>query len=143
VKLQFKKVSDAIENDKVRRPTDTRWMQLFRLVVGRISAKVMEHTKDVYKHYLPASDEKPPIPPLCRCNSLNTAGFPCIHLIIQYEEEAKSFKLELFHQHWHLYSVTAPPINPLLLLQDPLQVRRRGRPRGARNFIGESTQAST
>ncbi|KAJ5822444.1 hypothetical protein N7447_004784 [Penicillium robsamsonii] len=30
----------------------------------------MEHTKDVYNRFLPVSDEKPPIPPLCRCNSL-------------------------------------------------------------------------
>ncbi|KAJ5316909.1 hypothetical protein N7508_001417 [Penicillium antarcticum] len=58
----------------------------------------------------------------------------------KYEVEKKSFKPELFHQHWYLYSVSTPPIDPLLLLQDPLQVRRRGRPQGARNFIsGEGT----
>ncbi|OGE47089.1 hypothetical protein PENARI_c066G04429 [Penicillium arizonense] len=145
VKLQFRKATDAIENEKIRSSTDSRWKHLFRLVVGRVSAKAMGYTKDVYNRFLPEADNKPLIPLLCRCNSKNTAGFPCIHLIRQYEEEKKSFEPELFHQHWHLYSVSAPPINPLLLLQDPLQVRRRGRPQGARNFIGggESTQAST
>ena len=29
--------------------------------------------------------DKPPIPPICNCNSKETAGFPCIHLIKQYE----------------------------------------------------------
>ena len=97
VKLQFQKVTAKIENEKVRRSTDSRWKQLFRLVLRRISAKAMEHTKDVYNRFLLVSDKKPPIPPLCRCNSLNTAGFPCIHLIMQYEVEKKSFKPELFY----------------------------------------------
>ncbi|OGE47841.1 hypothetical protein PENARI_c036G03197 [Penicillium arizonense] len=61
VKLQFQKATAKIENEK---------KQLFRLVLRRISAKAIEHIKDVYNRFLLASDEKPPIPPLCRYNSL-------------------------------------------------------------------------
>ncbi|CRL17567.1 unnamed protein product [Penicillium camemberti] len=95
--------------------------------------------KDLRAHYLLEGDDKPPIPPLYTCNSKHTSGYPCIHIIKEYEDEHKYLEPELFHQHWHLHRISAPPINPILLLQEPLQVRRRGRPRGARNFISQST----
>ena len=95
MKLQFNKITAKIENEKVRRSTNL-W-RLFKLVDRRVSLKAIELTKDVYNRYLPKAEDKPPVPPICRCNSKNTAGFPCIHLIMQYEEEEKSFEPELFH----------------------------------------------
>ena len=97
MKLQFNKITAKIENEKVRRST-TLW-RLFKLVDRRVLLKAIELTKDLYNRYLPEAEDKPPVPPICRYNSKNTAGFLCIHLIIQYEEEEKSFELELFHQH--------------------------------------------
>jgi hypothetical protein len=59
------------------------------------------------------------------------------------EHSAQGLLPELFHPHWHLYALgDAPPIDPVLLIQDPLPIRRRGRPAGATNFSqAPSTQA--
>jgi hypothetical protein len=137
VNLQFNKVKHKIHADKIRKLTviDT----LYKLLVGRISSKAIQHTQAVFATYLPEGEDKPQIPHVYNCNSKETSGFPCIHMLKQYDDaedtQNRMLKPKLFHQHWHLYSIdAAPPINLLLLLQDPLRVRRRGRPRGARNF---------
>ncbi|KAJ5855723.1 uncharacterized protein N7529_009667 [Penicillium soppii] len=148
VKLQFKKIADEIEHNKVRTPVGTGILAssgLFRLAIGRVSFKPMRHTTDVYTRYLPEGLDKPPIPPSCNCSSKETAGFPCIHLIKQYLHEGKGLEPELFHPHWHLRGINTEPIDPRLLVQDPLPVRRRGRPRGAHNFnqLASTPPAST
>lgn len=137
VKARFIKLQYEIESEKIKRPTGIQ--PLYKLLIGRISMKAIRHTMNFQDRYLPESEDRPAIPPTCNCNSKETAGFPYIHLLKQYRDENRPLKPLLFYQQWHLWSVEAPPINSLLLLQDPLQVRRRGRPQGARNFISQST----
>ncbi|KAJ6126055.1 hypothetical protein N7471_010548 [Penicillium samsonianum] len=138
---QFSKIKQKIDDQKRR--TARRPEPLYQLLYGRISVRAIEYTKETYTRFLPIGDDKPEIPLLCDCNSKQTSGFPCIHIIKEHNDKDNGrIGPDLFHQQWHLYSVDAPPIDPLLLIQDPLRVRRRGRPRGARN-LPSSTAATT
>lgn len=76
---------------------------------------------------------------------MNTTGFPCIHIIQEAIQADRGLVPQQFHPHWHLYAIEdAPPIDRILLVQDPLPVRRRGRPAGAMNFSqATSTQATS
>ena len=142
VNRQYTNINQNIEAEQVRRPI--KLPSLYDHLVFQISSRAMRHVDKIIKQYLPqGADEKPPIPSYCNCRSKETAGFPCIHLIIQYIDENKSFEPSHFHQQWHLWPPgKAPNINPLLLVQDPLLVRRRGRPRGAANFVRPSQASS-
>lgn len=118
---------------------------LFVRLSKRISVRAIVYVEELIKRYLPKGAEgKPPIPPICNCRSVETAGYPCIHLIIQHQRENISFELSDFHHQWHLYELgAAPAIDPLLLVQDPLPIRGRGRPRGAGNLFRPTPASSS
>lgn len=144
VNRQFSKIQYRIANQKITRPTKAV-PRLYQLLSRRVSVRAITLTREVYDRYLPEGAEgKQPIPPNCDCNSKNTSGIPCIHIQRRYGDDHKQLEPDLFHQHWHLYGVDdAPPIDPTLLIQDPLRARRRGRPRGARNLPStQNTQSS-
>ncbi|KAJ5504744.1 hypothetical protein N7463_007618 [Penicillium fimorum] len=103
-------------------PTDLTF--IYQLLGKRISRKAISYVQAIEKIYLPPSDGKPPIPPICDCNSKETAGYPCIHIIKKHLDEKRQLSPSLFHQQWHLYAL----------------IRRRGRPRGARNNIRPPAQ---
>lgn len=139
IERQYRKNMAAIASERIRRPTDLAF--IYQLLGMRISHKAIHYVKVIEKLYLPPGDKKPPIPPICDCNSKDTTGYPCIHVIKRHLDENRQLSPSLFHQQWHLYKLgEAPPIDPRLLIQDPLPVRRRGRPRGARNNIRPVTQ---
>lgn len=135
VNMQFAKIKLEIENDEIRNPTYPE--KLYKPLYKHVSTRAIKHTHALRTIYLPPAEDKPTIPPVCTCNSKETAGFPCIHLIKQYLDEGKGLEPDLFHPHWHLRGVNTEPIDRRLLVQDPHPVRRRGRPRGARNFISQ------
>lgn len=122
-----------------RKGTPTIHSSLFQLLHRHISAKAIKYVKETHDRYLPVGPRtkpKSPIPATCDCDSMNTSGYPCIHIIQDAITANRSLIPRQFHQHWHLYKVNdrPPPIDPTLLIQDPAQVRRRGRPTGATNF---------
>lgn len=131
-------------NKSAEPSTNHHYTQTVTNLTYLISSRAIKHIESIRHHYLPEGPDKPPIPPICTCRSKETTGFPCIHLIKQYLDTHRSFEPELFHQQWHLYKLgKAPPIDPLLLVRDPLPVRRRGRPRGAANFVQPSQVSNT
>jgi hypothetical protein len=141
IERQYQKNRAAIASERIRRPTNLAF--IYQLLGMRISRKAIGYVEAVEKLYLPPGEGKPLIPPICDCNSKETAGYPCIHIIKRHLDENNQLSLSLFHQQWHLYALgEAPPIDPRLLIQDPLPVRRRGRPRGARNNLRPATQTS-
>ncbi|KAJ5582986.1 hypothetical protein N7535_001606 [Penicillium sp. DV-2018c] len=87
LKERYAMVRHEIEAAKIRNPRSIRSM--YRLLVGRISSKAIKLTEEIYSGYLPGADGKPQIPLECTCNSKETAGFPCIHTLKQYEEVKK------------------------------------------------------
>ena len=107
VEYQFSKIQYGIEEQKIRRLAYIP--QLYKLLYTRISIRAIKLTKAVYARYLPLGDDKPLVPPICTCNSKETAGFLCIHIIQQYNTEQRSLEPALYHQHQHLDSVDAPP----------------------------------
>lgn len=130
-------LDQAIAFEQVRRATNQS--SLYTKLTYLISSRAIKHVESIRHYYLPEGQGKPLIPPNCTCRSKETTGFPCIHLIKQYQDTHQSFEPELFHQQWHLYKLgEAPPIDPLLLVRDPPPVRRRGRPCGAANFVQPS-----
>ncbi|KAJ5111190.1 hypothetical protein N7532_001725 [Penicillium argentinense] len=134
VKDQYTKHQAQIARERIHRPT--AMPHLYRLLINRISEKAIYYTRQIHNQYLPPAEKKPRIPALCDCKSKDTAGYPCIHIIKKHLDENRQLSPSLYHQQWHLYQLgDAPPINPLLLIQDPRPIHRRGRPRGARNNI--------
>ena len=131
---QYTNIQHTIATEQVRKAINQSL--LYTNLTYRISSRTIKHVESIRQHYLPEGQEKPLIQPICTCRSEETTGFPCIHLIKQYQDTNRSFEPELFHQKWHLHKLgEAPPVNHLLLVCDPLPVRRRGRPRGATNFV--------
>ena len=142
IERQYANIRHQTAIEQHRRPT--KLDSLYKIIATRISSKAIQKVEAVADQYLPKGVGKPPIPPDCLCNSKDTTGFPCIHIIKRYQDEQRGLEPELFHQHWYLYDLAeAPPIDPLLLVQDPLLIRRRGRPRGAANFVRPSQASST
>jgi hypothetical protein len=112
---QFSKVKNALANEKIRTPK--RPERLYQLLYGRISVKAIQLTKSTYDRFLLVGDDKSEIPLLCNCNSKQTSGFLCIHIIKTIDDREGRLESDLYHAQWHLYSVNdAPPINPLLLI---------------------------
>ena len=136
IKLQFQKIDNKIANQKIRRLAKKE-IRLFKSLFQRVSFKAIQLTKNLYSRYLLEGEDKLPISPIYDCDSKETSGFLYIYLIQQYKKNEKSLEPYLYYQHQHLYNITAPPIDLLLLLRDPLYIRQRGRPRGARNFISQ------
>lgn len=116
IERQYTNIRHQTAIEQHRRPT--KLDSLYKLIINRISMRAIRHIEKVANHYLPkGADGKAPIPFSCLYNSKETTGFPCIHLIKQYQDEHRSLEPELFHQHWHLYDLAeAPPIDPLLLV---------------------------
>lgn len=142
INRQYANIQHTIATEQVRKAI--KQSSLYTKLTYRISSRAIKHVESIRHHYLPEGQDKPLIQPICTCRSKETTGFPCIHLIKQYQDTHRSFEPELFHEQWHLYKLgEAPPINPLLLVCDPLPVRRRGRPRGAANFVQPSQPSNT
>ncbi|KAJ5814464.1 uncharacterized protein N7503_001214 [Penicillium pulvis] len=124
----------AIQNGRIRIPVSVR--PLYRLLMTYISKKAIENVTKELEKYLPEAADKPVISAIYVCNSKDTAGTPYIHIIKQHLDESRGLKLNLFHQQWHLHKLSeAPLIAPELYILDPLPVRGKGRPRGAKNLI--------
>jgi hypothetical protein len=137
IERQYTNIRHQTAIEQRRRPT--KLDPLYTLITGRISEKAIQHIQAVANQYLLERVGKSPIPLECQCNSKDTTGFLCIHIIKEYQDTHRRHEPDLFHPQWHLYDLTeAPPIDPQLLVQNPLPVRRRGRPRGAANFVQPS-----
>ncbi|KAJ5264490.1 hypothetical protein N7505_007283 [Penicillium chrysogenum] len=70
VQHQFDKVQADIASEKIRQPTKPH--PLYKLITTKISRKVIQQMKNTYDRYLPETEDKPPIPPVCSCDSKNT-----------------------------------------------------------------------
>ena len=56
-------------------------------------------------------------------------GLPCKHELQEFLFAKESLKRDHLHPHWWLDPlVDARPVDPLTVVQNPIQVRRRGRP---------------
>jgi hypothetical protein len=135
VDRQFTKNKALIADERIKRPTK-KLHAVYEPLIHRVSLKAISYVIGTYDTYLPPAEGKPTIPPGCYCNSKNTAGYPCIHLIMKHLDDENPFSLAEFHPQWHLYKLSdALPVSPHLLVQDPHRVRRRGRPAGRRNNV--------
>ncbi|KAJ6031661.1 hypothetical protein N7540_002393 [Penicillium herquei] len=150
VERQFTKIQ--VNRSLARRQRPITPSFLFQLVSCQVSKKAINLVIKLMNYYLPISEDdddtkkKAPIPLICDCDALNTTGVPCIHTIQESLELSRPFTIELFHRQWWLYGDTKdiPPIDPILLINNPNTVRARGRPAGATNFSqATSSQAST
>jgi hypothetical protein len=62
--------------------------------------------------------------PRCKKSFYHIWGVPCAHMVYEKIEAVECFKVGDFHPQWHLgQEKDYPPIDPALLLRDPLVVR--------------------
>src|SRR3954464_3351617 len=69
--------------------------------------------------------------PTCTRTFTTTLGLPCAHIVQDRLLQKSSLRPEDFHPQWYLDNpAERPPINPILLLRDPVKVRAHGKDNG-------------
>lgn len=69
--------------------------------------------------------------PVCTGTFTTTLGLPCAHTVQERLLQKSALQPEDFHPQWHLdYPAERPPVDPILLLRDPVKVRARGKDNG-------------
>ncbi|KAJ5082771.1 hypothetical protein N7532_011814 [Penicillium argentinense] len=144
INRQYKKIKGQIAVERDKAPCRELPM-IYQSIIKRVSLAAIDYVEATYDIFLPGAEGKPLIPPDCHCNSRITSGYPCIHVIAKHTEEKQPFSLDDFQPQWHLYRIgNAPPVDPILLIQNPHVIRRRGRPAGCRNNLqSRPIQSST
>jgi len=88
--------------------------------------KVLEHCQ---QFNLFANSEAELIP--CTKAFTTTLGLPCAHLVQEKLRANELLQLDNFHPQWYLDNpAVRPPIDPLLLIRDPVKIRARGKDNG-------------
>jgi hypothetical protein len=76
------------------------------------------------------------LPSICSHTIKRTHGLPCRHLYLEKKAQGLSFTVNDFHNHWRIDRLQdLPPIDPILLIKDPIRVRSR-----AQNEAGVQTR---
>lgn len=122
---------NEIEHERVTFSVRHR-TQLLNQVATRIAQHALKKVTEVQQSFLAKPEnERPP----CTHKTRTTLGVPCPHEILEKEANGhQHLTVDDFHPQWHLRSDDqSDPIDPRLFVQDPLNIRSRGRPSGALN----------
>lgn len=131
----------ALEDAKTRLPHELR-LPFLRELIGQVTPFALHRVREQYHILIRGGG---PLTP-CTNTFTTTMGLPCVHTI-----QTRMFDvarggvviLEDVHPHWRFFKpsvtrpgveieVTPPPMNPILLIQNPAVVRPKGRPVGAK-----------
>ena len=89
--------------------------------------QVLEHCN---QFNLFANYESVELPPCTRVFS-STMGLPCAHTVQDRLRNVTPLQINDFHPQWFLdNSAECPPVDPILLLRDPVKIRTRGKDDG-------------
>ncbi|OJD27461.1 hypothetical protein ACJ73_01151 [Blastomyces percursus] len=109
---------------------------LFVTLHTKISPYAIKLVADIRDQFLPVGGPNTsPIPGVCTGKTTTTLGVPCIHVIRDFIAQGTPLECTQFHSQCHLAPISLNPIDPRLLLLNPLIIRTRGRPAGATNRI--------
>ncbi len=128
----------AVDTAKMRVPLALR-IALLRDLVGRISPHALRKVFEQYERLTVTAT----VLPACTNVFTTTMGLPCSHRIQERLASNGVLALDDIHCHWHLERPIVPvPIDPRLLVVDPMVIRPRGRAPGSRgrNRAEQSTQ---
>ena len=124
--LQRGKIDGLIANQLVK--TRLAAPILVQEVLKKVSTFIINKVMRLFAIYLPPGLTKPPVPEGCECESVNTSGFLCIHLIQEYWEAKRSFSIQHFHRHWRLAEVSPSEFNPdTARVREPYVIIRGGK----------------
>lgn len=135
---QFEEIQAVVTNQLLKRQLSAPSL-VQAGILKDVSKYAIEKVMKLFKRFLPPGPDKPRVPETpCECDSVNTSGFPCIHLIHEYWRDGKSFTAAHFHSHYRLReSSTTPGFNDLALIGQPRVVLQN---RGGQRAEGTSTR---
>ena len=126
MKYQHIRIQHELADERIKRPLSLL-IPLFRDILNKVSTFALSKAFAIYSRYLPIGQGKDPIKP-CTGVTKRTQGIPCIHDIKRLYDSGQSLQMTDFHVHWHICPQNNDPIDPRLLVREPVVVRSRGRP---------------
>jgi hypothetical protein len=123
IKRRNEHIKYKLSNDRVRIDLKLRLNPLFNGLYESISTFAMDK---VVKHIQSFKEGRTTGIGRCTNTFSYTWGLPCAHLYAERTSKGDSLRVDDFHIQWRLDRLRQlPPIDPLLLIKDPIRVRSR------------------